>query len=209
MPENNCGRLWSACDLSIFKEAADRGALERLDIIGIGCHLSGIMIEVRHSFHALLFCLFAMGGLTAAESVAPAQVDGLLPSYFAVQEALADDSLADAKKAAAQLTQILDKASPDEAVSGMGPSARKIAGAESIDAARKAFQTLSDAMIKRVSEKGASGADDVYLAHCPMAFGYKGADWLQSSKEIANPYFGDEMLRCGVIQKQLAGTEEN
>jgi Cu(I)/Ag(I) efflux system membrane fusion protein len=30
-----------------------------------------------------------------------------------------------------------------------------------------------------------------------MAFDNKGAYWLQDSEEIANPYFGAAMLRCG------------
>jgi Cu(I)/Ag(I) efflux system membrane fusion protein len=33
-----------------------------------------------------------------------------------------------------------------------------------------------------------------------MAFDNKGAEWLQRGTTINNPYFGDEMLRCGEIR---------
>jgi Cu(I)/Ag(I) efflux system membrane fusion protein len=36
-----------------------------------------------------------------------------------------------------------------------------------------------------------------------MALGDKGAYWLSEIKEINNPYFGEEMLRCGEITKTI------
>jgi Cu(I)/Ag(I) efflux system membrane fusion protein len=36
-----------------------------------------------------------------------------------------------------------------------------------------------------------------------MADDFKGADWLSLSDEIRNPYFGDQMLRCGEVTKQI------
>ena len=36
-----------------------------------------------------------------------------------------------------------------------------------------------------------------------MAFDFKGADWLQRTKTIDNPYFGASMLRCGEITREL------
>ncbi len=30
-----------------------------------------------------------------------------------------------------------------------------------------------------------------------MAFNNRGADWLQDDAMVANPFFGDAMLRCG------------
>ena len=32
-----------------------------------------------------------------------------------------------------------------------------------------------------------------------MAFGGRGARWLQSDKQVRNPYFGAEMLQCGEV----------
>ncbi|MDP3446064.1 MAG: efflux RND transporter periplasmic adaptor subunit, partial [Ignavibacteria bacterium] len=43
----------------------------------------------------------------------------------------------------------------------------------------------------------------VYIAYCPMALGDKGAYWLSEIEEINNPYFGDIMLRCGEVKKEI------
>jgi len=43
----------------------------------------------------------------------------------------------------------------------------------------------------------------VYVQHCPMAFNDRGADWLAYEDQILNPYFGDQMLRCGVVQDSI------
>ena len=34
-----------------------------------------------------------------------------------------------------------------------------------------------------------------------MAFDNKGAEWLQVGTQVNNPYFGDQMLRCGEIRE--------
>jgi len=39
----------------------------------------------------------------------------------------------------------------------------------------------------------------LFIAHCPMVH----ADWLQTSEEITNPYYGSEMLACGSITGRL------
>ena len=39
----------------------------------------------------------------------------------------------------------------------------------------------------------------LYLQKCPMANKNKGAFWLSKDKDIRNPYYGDEMLTCGII----------
>jgi hypothetical protein len=46
-----------------------------------------------------------------------------------------------------------------------------------------------------------------YVAHCPMAFDFQGADWLQRGRTINNPYFGAEMLRCGQVTDEVSGQE--
>ena len=47
-------------------------------------------------------------------------------------------------------------------------------------------------------------SNDTYLMHCPMAFKNKGADWLQNSKDVINPYYGDKMLTCGSTKETIA-----
>jgi Cu(I)/Ag(I) efflux system membrane fusion protein len=36
-----------------------------------------------------------------------------------------------------------------------------------------------------------------------MAFGNKGADWLAKEEAVRNPYFGDKMMKCGLVKKVL------
>lgn len=42
-----------------------------------------------------------------------------------------------------------------------------------------------------------------YYQYCPMANGDEGAYWFSKEKEIKNPYFGDEMLKCGETKETL------
>ena len=69
-----------------------------------------------------------------------------------------------------------------------------------LDDARREFQRLSDAMVQLEQSFGHDGGATHYVIHCPMAFGNTGADWLQTSTQIANPSFGASMLRCGEVR---------
>ena len=72
--------------------------------------------------------------------------------------------------------------------------------AETLEAVRLHFKTLSDAVITATESYGLS--KKVYKHFCPMAFNNQGAFWLSESETIRNPYFGDAMLGCG----EVAGT---
>ncbi|MCB1122075.1 MAG: DUF3347 domain-containing protein [Verrucomicrobiae bacterium] len=143
----------------------------------------------------------------ASKSIKPAFVDMLLNPYFSMQDALSKDNLADAQKGATTFQTML----------GHGPSiantpslmdlqdqAKSIIGASDIKAARKSFLTLSNDLAAMVKEVGTSGAQDVFLMNCPMAFEGKGGDWLQNSKELTNPYYGSMMYHCGTVKGQLS-----
>lgn len=70
-----------------------------------------------------------------------------------------------------------------------------------VSALRTRFEATSLAMLGVVENFGHVQNVSLYKAFCPMAFDNKGAPWLQASGEIANPYFGAKMLRCGSIQR--------
>jgi Cu(I)/Ag(I) efflux system membrane fusion protein len=72
-----------------------------------------------------------------------------------------------------------------------------------IDAQRSAFIPLSKTMIALVKAFGPLSSDTLYVQHCPMANDSKGADWLSQKKPIRNPYYGDQMLRCGRVTTTL------
>jgi Cu(I)/Ag(I) efflux system membrane fusion protein len=42
-----------------------------------------------------------------------------------------------------------------------------------------------------------------------MAFDMAGADWLQSDPEVANPYFGGRMPKCGEVRETLGGSDRS
>ena len=81
----------------------------------------------------------------------------------------------------------------------MSKALNAIQNAADIDAARKAFEMLSNELIAVVVQFGIPETQKLYRIHCPMAFDNKGADWLQADKEIRNPYFGASMLKCGEV----------
>ncbi len=69
---------------------------------------------------------------------------------------------------------------------------------------RSALRDVSEAAITAMTRYGWSGPVAApHVVHCPMAFRDTGANWLSSNGEIANPYFGDSMLRCGLVDRAL------
>lgn len=132
--------------------------------------------------------------------------------YFAVQRALAADDFAAAKSASAKLAEAAKSFRHDDQpqqiqsacampIAGVAAAADEIRIATAIAAARQTFEKLSDAVIVLEQQLGHAGKQTFRLAFCPMAFNNKGADWLQTAEEIANPYFGAEMPTCGVVTK--------
>jgi Cu(I)/Ag(I) efflux system membrane fusion protein len=74
--------------------------------------------------------------------------------------------------------------------------------ADDLEKQREVFDPLSTQLIKAIEAFGIR-FETIYVAYCPMALGDKGAYWLSEIKEINNPYFGEEMLRCGEITKTI------
>ena len=67
---------------------------------------------------------------------------------------------------------------------------------------RIAFAELNDAFYASVKAFGLHHGM-IYYQYCPMANGDIGAFWLSNIEEIANPYFGDEMLKCGETRETI------
>jgi Cu(I)/Ag(I) efflux system membrane fusion protein len=78
-----------------------------------------------------------------------------------------------------------------------------VADAADMDAARAAYERASEVLIEAVRAFGLPPETAAWRVHCPMAFDFKGADWIQDSEEVNNPYFGSEMLRCGTVEENL------
>jgi Cu(I)/Ag(I) efflux system membrane fusion protein len=76
-----------------------------------------------------------------------------------------------------------------------------IVNSKDLSTQRIAFANLSSLMFEAI--KIFKISDVSYYHFCPMANNDKGAYWLSDTKEIRNPYFGDEMLECGEIKKVI------
>lgn len=126
----------------------------------------------------------------------------LVEPYLATQAALAADDLPSAKAGVKKMMEVVGQAG---ALPGL---LRKMHDAGSLDALRKPhFDTLSQALIASLESDPSAIPGKLYVMHCPMVYGKRGADWLQASDALSNPYFGAAMLRCGEIKATLSSAE--
>ncbi|TDG37324.1 DUF3347 domain-containing protein [Pedobacter changchengzhani] len=76
--------------------------------------------------------------------------------------------------------------------------AKELTVAKNIATQRKAFEGISNPMIKLVKTINFN-SDIVYIQHCPMAK----ASWLNEKESIENPYYGKMMFECGSVTETL------
>jgi Cu(I)/Ag(I) efflux system membrane fusion protein len=153
---------------------------------------------------------------TTSQSVPPTlwkPLRHLLDDYDQLKNALVEDKPAVARQAAQDMLNHL-KQVPMETweeemhrfgmpqAERIGGAAATIAKAQNIEDMRRAFLTLSDAFIAWASRLSVA-EDTLYVQYCPMANNNKGGYWLSREKNIQNPYFGSNMLRCGSVKQTL------
>ena len=68
-----------------------------------------------------------------------------------------------------------------------------------IDHQREHFATMSKDMYDLVKAFGAGMT--LYHDHCSMY--NDGSMWLSETKDIKNPYYGNQMLNCGSVKKEF------
>jgi Cu(I)/Ag(I) efflux system membrane fusion protein len=121
----------------------------------------------------------------------------IVDCYLRIQTALSLDNLADAKSgargAAEEAAKLGAAAAPTQA------AATALQQASDLKAARAAFGTLGDALMKQAKASGAPLGDGVKVAYCPMVQKY----WLQQGETIRNPFYGKQMSDCGRISASL------
>jgi len=89
-----------------------------------------------------------------------------------------------------------------EQLKSMETASKLISSTQDVEIQRAAFSQLTNAFYTSIKTFGVEGLD-AYYQFCPMAFDNKGAFWISSKKEISNPYFGEQMLRCGETKETL------
>ena len=133
------------------------------------------------------------------------QVDTLVKAYLDVQNLLSQDKL---EGVLPQLVKIRESAksvseSEDAKLAAQAKTVAKHAAFEpkTLEATRDAFKPLSAAVIGlvKIVPLSTEAAPALYEATCPMAK----ANWLQTAKDVANPYMGTPMLKCGSIERTV------
>ncbi len=132
---------------------------------------------------------------------APANLSDILLAYDAVKEALIASDASRAAAAAEKLMATVHKAPSGTIPSSWHKLIGQISGSKDLAAQREAFAQLSVDLIALVQKHGSKNT--LYVAHCPMAFDDRGADWLSRTAQISNPYYGEAMLRCGEVLDTL------
>ncbi|MGE0479948.1 MAG: heavy metal-binding domain-containing protein [Phycisphaerae bacterium] len=161
------------------------------------CSICGMQLVAAHS----------VPRPAGAPAVIAVQVDYLMEHYLAIQKRFASDSgkevalhaLGLVGAADEILTHLDDPASKlpskfGQAVRTLRAAALKLSG-KSLDDDRVTFVGLSDAMSVLVEHVRPSKDQypTIYIFHCPMTKG----DWLQTDRDMANPFYGFKMLKCG------------
>lgn len=147
------------------------------------------------------------------------QLFNLASAYLTLKDALVATDNETSKSIANELLAALDKVDMTlvkenahnywmEQHSAIKGHTEKITTSNDIEEQRKQFDFLSQALIKAIKAFGI-GEATLYVQHCPMANNNEGADWLSNVEEIRNPYFGDKMLKCGVVKTTIDAAFKN
>jgi hypothetical protein len=139
-------------------------------------------------------------------------INEVLSHYFHVKHALTKDDASEAKNGATMLLQVISqfdnsllpadqKAEYTKHISTIKEHADAIVKSGDVDAERMHFAELSTHTYELVKAFGAG--KKIYYDHCPMAFNNKGANWLNESAAIQNPYMGTKMPECGSVKQVI------
>ena len=142
-----------------------------------------------------------------------AQLAAVAKTYLAIKDALVAGNVAGATRAATRFGESLTKVDMTllrgephlywmQQLEALQTHGQDLAQANVLAGQRTQFGYLSQAMINTLKVFGASGPT-LYVDHCPMAFDGEGADWVSAQEAIANPYYGDAMLKCGRVVEKL------
>lgn len=141
---------------------------------------------MKANYHPFI-TLFVFGLFAASPSHSrAADQKEVLGAYETVSQALAKDDLPAAQKAAANLAEKA-KAADDKT---LAMHADEFAKSDSLSKAREHFEAASQEALKL-----AQGQSGYFHLHCPMAK----KDWVQSNKDVMNPYLGKSMQSCGTV----------
>ncbi len=149
----------------------------------------------------------ASTGQPALSAKETALVEKQIKLCLNISTALAADNLAAATQAAKEAHNAL----PDlkntnskrikELADKMMPILMKMMQRSDIQKTREDLFRLTPILKELISSVENKLSFAIHEDYCPMAFNNKGAGWFQPATELANPYYGAMMLRCGETKK--------
>jgi hypothetical protein len=116
--------------------------------------------------------------------------------YLKLRTALVNSDAEAAKTAATNLMESFGDDRPE-----IKMKAKAVADASGLEPVRIAFAELTTALEPLFTEGISDGV--IYKQHCPMAFDGEGGNWFSDEAEIFNPFYGDKMLKCGKVIKEI------
>ena len=146
------------------------------------------------------------------------QIDKVLTAYFVIQEALSKDNARGVQKRGGTLRKSLDAVDMGllsghahmvwmKELKALEKQAGALKSTSDIKKQREAFYLFSESITSVIKQLGTGEKRPILRFHCPMAFGGKGAYWLQSESDLRNPYFGKTMPKCGELTATLVSTK--
>lgn len=140
----------------------------------------------------------------ATEQPALSGLDDVVDHTVLLSDALASDDLRRARAEVPQLVRAIQGIAEDtpasEPVTRLKAKADALQNAEDMTTLREVLHTVTDTTIEVLAQVQLPGDEPLSIVYCPMAFDYTGAHWLQRMEGVRNPYFGAEMLACGVVK---------
>lgn len=156
--------------------------------------------------------------ITNANAGLHSSFEMLMAGYYELKDALVASDTSKANSAAQKIVLAADSLNLEELkaidsnnvlvptvqqYSGtISAEAKGLLGEAGLEAKRKEFQMITGNLYE-LARTIRYDKQRIYLINCPMAFDNEGADWLNPSPEIRNPYFGDKMLTCGSVKDSL------
>jgi len=207
--------LWEELAMLLGNDAFEGGTAERFEQAGeVAVMLEGHARRLREQFGLTAERRQRVATAAATRFRAPVrfreQLGTLWQAYQGLHQALAEDDLTAAKSAVGAVENALggvDMGLLEQAghmawmkqVSPLQNTLEGLKGAAELETVRRGFAELSGEMERALRAFGKEPAGPVYKIHCPMAFGGKGAYWLQAEKGTRNPYLGPSMSACGTL----------
>ncbi len=136
----------------------------------------------------------------------------LLPLYMNLNKSFVQTDLDKVKSNAKSLSnyvkdQILNKEKIknsvyEKQIASIYKLANQIAKDTDIEESRSKFSSISVLLIDLISVTN-SYDKNIYVFKCPMATVGDSAIWMSYDKKVLNPYYGDKMLNCGFVQREI------